>query len=351
MRSAKTSSGGVTIRDVAAKAGVSVATISRVFNEKGPVKEGTRRRILALAEEMRYVPHAAARSLSTRTTNTIAVVLPELHGEFFSEVIRGIDLAAREFGFHLLVSGSHSDRAEMQAVLRLIRGRVDGLILMSPDLEPSALFNDLPPDLPVVMLNAAIESHPCITIDNFGGAKKMVQHLTSLGHERIAFICGPKQNVDASERLRGFRAGLRTARVRREVCSEIDGAFTERSGYEAAEKIVKLAERPTAVFAANDTMAIGVLSAFHERGIRVPADCAVAGFDDIPIAPYLAPPLTTIRVPIAALGRAGFELLLNAGERGGAASKLETSLVIRQSCGAGGTREPHLKKVKSSAVT
>jgi LacI family transcriptional regulator len=325
----------VTIRDVAARAGVSVATVSRVFNQKGPVREDTSRRVMAIASEMQYVPHAGARSLSTRSTRTIGVVLPDLHGEFFSEVIRGIDLAARQSGFHLLLSGSHSDREEMREVVHAVRGLVDGLIVMSPDLEPSALLADLPHRIPVVMLNSRVDGRPSITIDNMGGARGVVRHLAALGHRRIAFISGPAQNADAEQRRRGYRTAVRSAELDADRSLEIEGSFTEDSGYEAGRKIVALTPRPTAVFAANDAMAIGTLSAFREAGLGVPEDIALVGFDDIPIARFLSPPLTTVKVPISELGRRGFELLMNHVQSPAQGpAKLETTLVVRRSCGA-----------------
>ncbi len=326
-----------TIRDVAARAGVSVATISRAFSATSVIREATRARVLTIAEEMRYVPHAGARSLSMRRTGTIGVVLPDLHGEFFSEVIRGIDLAARESGIHLLVSGSHSDPAEMRAVVHALRGRVDGLIAMSPDLEPSTLLADMPHGIPLVVLNSPKGEWPTILIDNFGGAKSMVAHLASLGHRRIAFIRGPEQNVDANERLRGYRDGIRTARLALEPRLEISGNFTEESGYQAAAAILVLAPRADAIFAANDAMAIGALSALREAGISVPDNCALVGFDDIPIARFLAPPLTTVKVSIAQLGRSAFELLhsISKGNRPSLTVTLPTSLIVRESCGAG----------------
>ncbi len=326
--------GNVTIRDVAARAGVSVATVSRVFNRKGPIREATYERVLAIAERMRYVPHAAARSLSTRSTSTVGVVLPELHGEFFSEVIRGIDVSARKRGLHLIVSGSHSDRAEMKAVLRAVRGRVDGLIVMSPDLDASTLLVDLPAGVPVVLLNASASGRPSITIDNAGGARAVMRHLVALGHRRIAFICGPPNNCDAVERLRGYRTALRAAGVLVDGPLEFPGSFTEESGYEAARTIVGTSPRPTAVFAANDAMAIGALSAFNSARLRVPEDIALAGFDDIPIARFLSPSLTTVNVPIADLGRRGLELLLDSSPRDDARrSTLKTNLIVRQSSG------------------
>ena len=329
----------VTIRDVAARAGVSVATVSRVFNQKGPIREETVRRVMDVAVAMQYVPHAGARSLSTRSTRTIGVVLPDLHGEFFSEVIRGIDLAARENGYHLLLSGSHADRDEMRAVVQAVRGMVDGLIIMSPDLDPNALCDELPLGVPAVLLNAKADGRPSITIDNAGGAKDVVRHLASLGHTHIAFITGPAKNNDAEQRRRGFRAGARAQGV---DATEIAGDFTEQSGYEAAKKIVALRSRPTAVFAANDSMAIGALSGFRDAGMRVPHQMALVGFDDIPIARFLDPPLTTVKVPIAELGRRGLQLLI--GEH--APQRLETSLVVRRSCGAERTKNQRTKRTE-----
>src|SRR2546425_9653059 len=143
----------VTIKEVAAKAGVSVATISRVLNGKGPVRETTSQRVMETCQALHFTPHGVARSLSIRRTHTIGLLLPDLHGEFFSEVIRGIDAEARRVGYHLLVSSFHSDRQEMAAVFRAVRGRVDGLIVMSPERETDALCAHLPAGLPVVLLN------------------------------------------------------------------------------------------------------------------------------------------------------------------------------------------------------
>ncbi len=287
-----------------------------------------------VAGELQYVPHAGARSLSTRSTRTIGVVLPDLHGEFFSEVIRGIDLAARQHGYHLLLSGSHSDREEMRAVVQAVRGLVDGLIVMSPDLEPSALLADLPPGVDVVMLNSRVEGRTSITVDNAGGARDVVRHLHSNGHKQIAFIAGPPHNADAEQRRRGFRTETRAAGIE---AVEIPGFFTEESGHVAGQRILALRPRPTAVFAANDSMAIGALSAFREAGLRVPEDIALVGFDDIPIARFLTPQLTTVRVEIAELGRRAVAHVVGALESGDGAKKREvikTTLVVRESCGS-----------------
>ena len=315
---------GVTIKEVAAKAGVSVATISRVLSGKGPVRETTSRRVMETCQAMRFTPHGIAQSLSLRRTHTIGLLLPDLHGEFFSEVIRGIDGEARRSGYHLLVSGFHSDRQEMTAVFRAVRGRVDGLIVMSPDRDSAMLASHLPQGFPIVLLNSVGGGNRAITIDNYGGARAMMLHLRSLGHERIAFIKGPEENADAAERLRGYR----------EIASEsivIDGDFSEEAGYGAGKQLAATRCGVTAIFAANDAMAVGALGALREAGVRVPHDVALAGFDDIPIARYVTPHLTTVSVDIAQLGRRAFDLLMSDYE---GHEVLPATLVIRESCGS-----------------
>src|SRR5213595_1628748 len=164
-RSRRRRAAAVTIHDVAARAGVSAATVSRVLNGKELVREETSRQVRAAAKSLRYVPNVAARSLSIRRSHTIGIVLPDVHGEFFSEVIRGIDLAARKAGYHILVSGSHSDISEMLAVLEAMHGRVDGLVLMAPDVTPSLLPEHMTSNLPMVLLNTTDNAHDVINID------------------------------------------------------------------------------------------------------------------------------------------------------------------------------------------
>jgi LacI family transcriptional regulator len=327
----------VTIHDVAARAGVSVATVSRVLNGKAVVREETSRQVLAAAETLHYVPNVAARSLSIRRSHTIGIVLPDVHGEFFSEVIRGVDVAARHAGYHILVSGSHSDVGEMLEVLEAMRGRVDGLVVMAPDVALASLHQSLPSDLPLVLLNSTDAGRDAITIDNYGGARAMMRHLAELGHVHIAFIQGPSHNVDARERLRGFRQAMRGLDVKSPRSLEFAGDFTEESGHAAGLKILTASPRPTAIFAANDSMAVGALAALAEAGVEVPDEMSVAGFDDIPIARYVTPPLTTIRIDTADLGRRAFGLLLDAIEHPSIPPArrrdcIAPMLVVRKSC-------------------
>jgi LacI family transcriptional regulator len=327
-----------TIRDVANRAGVSVATVSRALNGIGPMTEETSQRVLTAVKALEYIPHAAARSMSIRRSNTICVLLPEVHGEFFSELVSAMDFAARNRGHHLLVSSSHNDASEMSAVLKALRGRVDGIIVMSPESSPGALLRSLAAEIPTVLLNSSARGLPSIEIDNFTGARAMTGHLIGLGHRRLAFIGGPAHNADARERRKGFQTALEAAGRSRNGM-EIEGDFTEASGYDAVRKMLSARSRPTAIFAANDAMAVGAMFALREAAVPLPAGMAIAGFDDIPIARYLTPQLTTVRVDIPELGRRAVERLLTDVEMPAERSKarkelIGTTLAIRESCGS-----------------
>ena len=329
----------VTIKEVAREAGVSIATVSRVLNDSGPVNDETRQRILDVARRLRYIPHGAARSLITSKTHTLGVLLPDLYGEFFSEVIRGIDQAARKSGYAVLLSSSHSDRGEVELALQAMRGRVDGLIIMYPDLDVRVLRQNLSERLPVVLLSTHIEDSPfySLNIDNYHGAYNAVSHLIGHGHRRIAIVKGAQANYDAEERLRGYRDSLKENGGSWDEEIEFDGDFTEASGYIAAQRMLMDGDRPTALFASNDAMAIGALGAFREADVRVPEDVAVIGFDDIAISAYVNPPLTSVHVSTTDLGTAATEHLIRfvRQENGSAINNeiVPATLTIRKSCG------------------
>ncbi|MFG6488522.1 LacI family DNA-binding transcriptional regulator [Roseateles sp. BYS78W] len=329
-----------TIKDVARVAGVSVATVSRALNGAENVLPHTRQRIVDVARELRYSPSGAARSLITRRTDTIGALLPDLHGEFFSELIRGIDQAARARGLHLLLSSSHDDADEAAAALRAMNGRVDGLVVMSPHADDDFLSQNLPPALPAVLLNSGVRqpTQRVFAIDNFGGARAMTEHLVRTGRRRLAFLGGPAANFEARERERGYRAGL-PAGTQPWL---LEGDFSEAGGERAGAQLLALpaAERPDAVFAANDIMAVGLLGTLVAGGVRVPDDIALAGFDDIPISRYVSPALTTMRVPIADLGEQALDALADALESNAtdaSTTVMPVQLIVRRSCGAGRT--------------
>lgn len=328
----------VTIKDIAKAARVSTATVSRALNGFDNVTEKTRRHVCAVAARLGYIPHEGARSLSSKRTQCVGAVLPDLHGEFFSELIRGIDRVTRAHGRHLLLSSSHDDVAEVTAALRAMRGRVDGLLVMSPHVDSEVLQKNLPAAMPTVLVNTRCEGgrYSSLVIDNYGGAGAMVRHLVGRGHRRVAMLAGPEANFDARERLAGYTDTL-AALLPRARPQVLRGDFSEESGYRAGRQLLSMSERPDALFAANDMMAIGCLFALTEAGLKVPGDIALAGFDDIPIARYVTPPLTTVRVRIAELGELAMErLVLAIGEAGNdkhTTQTLRTELVVRSSCG------------------
>ena len=327
---------GSTLMDVARAADVSIASASRAINGLDNVTAEVRARVLEAATKLRYVPHWGARSLAMNRTNTIGLLLPDLHGEFFSEIIRGVDQAARARGQHLLVSGSHGDLHEAVAAVRAMGGRVDGLLLMSPFVDSEDLSAVLPLNLPLVTIASRIgaANHSAITVDNYEGAVMATRHLIDTGCRDIVHICGPEQNFEAQERKRGYvdamRAGLPGAALR-----VFDGDFNEASGYAAAQAILADGHLPDGLFAGNDMMALGALLALKEAGKRVPDDVAVVGFDDIPIARFTSPPLTTLRVGVFEMGRQGLEMLVAAFDENDAnvprSVVISPELVVRES--------------------
>jgi LacI family transcriptional regulator len=256
------------------------------------------------------------------------VVLPDLHGEFFSELMRGVDLVAREHDLHLLVSSYHGHPDEQGVALRAMRGRVDGLLVMSPFLDSAALANEIGEAQPAVLVNSGLDGVGLGTlrIDNHGGARAMVAHLVEQGFRRIAFVSGPRDNFEADERLRGYTEALAELLPDAKPCV-LQGAFDECSGHAAGRELLAMDPRPDAVFAANDMTALGVLFALHQAGLRVPDDIAVAGFDDIPLARYVHPSLTTIAVDIAELGGRALRMLLAGRERPATESPPATELI------------------------
>jgi LacI family transcriptional regulator len=310
------------------------------MNDSSLVTDETRARIREVASRMWYAPHGAARSLITRRTHTIGVLLPDLYGEFFSEVIRGIDLTAKRSGYHCLISSARHDGPQLEAALRSMRGRVDGLVLMSPEFTGELSHRTLPGGFPVVLLNCPPSELDCdsLTVANYEGAYAMVRHFVGMGHRRIALINGAAGNFDAAERRRGYHVALRDAGLPVLPELEIPGDFTEESGHAAALALLALADRPTAIFAANDCMAIGALSGLRDHRVLVPEDIAIGGFDDIPMARYVVPALTSVHVDISALGeRAAARLLAKLRRPPNVEISREThptTLVVRRSCGS-----------------
>jgi LacI family transcriptional regulator len=330
----------VTIRDVARAAGVSIATVSRVFNASATVTESTSRRVRSAAGRLDYWPHTGARSLTTSRTHAIGVLLPDLFGEFFSEVIRGIDHTARAARLQVLVSSSHADIEAVVAAARSLRGRIDGLIAMVPDKGSETRVRQIQRRFPVVLLSPRTRVNGCssVAIANARGAAAAVAHLVACGHRDIAIVKGPAGNVDAEERLRGYREALAAAGIRPRIALELEGDFTESSGYRAGAALRGVRPYPTAVFACNDYMAIGLLGALHDAAIRVPEGMAVVGFDDIAMSRYVSPPLTSVRVDAYEMGERAARALIGRLQSPPATapphSVLPATLIVRRSCGS-----------------
>ena len=302
-----------TIRDVARRAGVSVASASRVLNNHPSVTQTMRDRVLQAARVLDYVPHLGARSLSRGSWNTIGVVLPDLFGEFFSEIIRGIDFAAHKRGLQLLLSNMHGSADDTELAIRTMRGRVDGLLVMSPQLDPAFLARNLPKGLPAVVMNTAGSdgTHPTIAIDNHAGVRKAIAHLVDQGCRRIAHLTGPQGNADADARRAGFRAAV-AEMLDPDTAIEIEGDFSEEAGIAAAHRILGLAPRVDGLFAANDMMAVACMATLARHDVRAPDDIAIVGFDGVPIAQYVTPALSTMALNLADLGERAVDRLVAA---------------------------------------
>lgn len=296
-----------TIRDVARRAQVSVASVSRALNGLDNVSEATKARVTVAVRELGYVPHAGARSLSLARTNAVGVVLPDLHGEFFSEIVRGMDREASRRGYLLLLSNLHAHGGQPSA-MRAMRGRVDALIVMAPHLSAEELAESLPAGLRAMLINTRDRTgkHPTIRLDNDAGVRAVVDHLAALGRKRLVHISGPAENIDAQERAAAFRDAASERKLEFEV---LVGDFQGPSGEAAIHNLLTRGDKFDAVFAANDNMAIGALQALRDAGVDVPGEVAVVGFDDIPLARHLG--LTTVRVRIAELGERAMASLLD----------------------------------------
>jgi len=320
-----------TIRDVARRAQVSVASVSRALNGLDNVSDGTRSRVLTAAADLGYVPHAGARSLSLARTNAIGVVLPDVHGEFFSEIVRGMDSEASKRGYLLLLSNMHGGNLQAEIALRAMRGRVDGLIVMAPHLDRETLERALPATIRAVLINAPAEvrGYSNLRLDNQSGVDAVVAHLASLGRTRIVHVSGPADNLDARERAAAFRGSMKRYAPGKEVVV-VPGDFSEEAGEQAVAGLLARGARFDALFAANDMMAIGALQALKAAQLRIPQDVAVAGFDDVPLARHLG--LTTVRARVAELGVRAIERLaamLGDGDTEPVEEFHSTELVVR----------------------
>ena len=340
-RRAKPSSAGRTgIADVARMAGVSTATVSRALAAPEIVSAGARARVLEAVRKTGYTPHVAARNLRARRTMMVLVVVPDIANPFFSEVLHGIDDTLATAGYGLLIGNLANSAAKERRYVDLVfAGQVDGVLLLNGGVPTSGGRSLLDAGVPIVAGCEAIPRAPFpqVEIQNREASIAVAALLLQLGHRRFAYISGPRGNVLEKERLAGFRKGLANAGVKRESLVLFDGDFTFRAGADAARRFAAMQPRPTAVYAANDEMAIGFLKAIHAVGMQVPRDASVVGFDGIDYADYSEPTLTTVRQPRYAIGATAAGLLIDLMTRKTRAkaglTRLEISLLVRNSTG------------------
>lgn len=330
----------ITILDVARESGVSYSTVSRVLNGFEFVKETTRKRVLEAADRLGYVANLQARSLAGGKSQIIGLLVPGFDNGYISEIIRGIDEELARSNYDLMLYTTHRHRGkESVYVSTIANGLTDGLLLIVP-LVPAAYLDALQAqNFPHVLIDqsAASEKSSMVDATNWQGAYDATTYLIELGHTRIGFISGLPELSSAVERLEGYRAALQDHAIPFTETLIAEGDFLQSSGYPAAQHLLDLPERPTAIFAANDLSAMGTMEAVRERGLRIPKDISVIGFDDIPQASIAYPKLTTIRQPLDQMGRVGAKLLLEQIENPGRPPRrvtLGTQLIIRDSCQA-----------------
>lgn len=331
-----------TITDVAERAGVSRTTVSRhLRGHRVRAAEAIRDAIAALEFE----PNPVARSLKSGMTRAIGIVVPDVTNPYFAAVVKGIETVARQERYRMYLANTDESVERENEVLAGLAGLVDGLILApatEQDKTPLALRRA---GIPVVFIDREIEGgagFDSVLVDNAGGAAAAVQHLVSLGHERIGFMSGPRDTTPGRGRYEGFQAALLAAGLEPEPGLLHDGDFRQESGYQGALRLLALERPPTAIFTANNLMSIGALRAFHDMGVRLPDDLSFVGFDDLDLGELLAPPLTVVDRPTEEQGALAARLLLNRlGGRAGAGPSrvvLQTRLLVRGSSAAPATR-------------
>lgn len=332
----------VTIKDVAARSGVSKATVSRVLNNY-PVSPKTYARVMQAIKELNYQPNVQARALSLKRSHIVGLIAPDLQGIFYGPIILGIEEVLRKNGFNLIVSRSQPDSREFSLAKMLKERRVDGLIIATPrEIGEKAILALKKDNFPVVLIDGnvgpAINS---VEINSYNGAFAACEHLIKLGHKRIGVISGPLKYKEVQDRIKGYRDALEKHGLPFDKKLVKQGDYMFDSGLQQMENLLQLDQFPTAVFAMSDLMAIGAMQSIFRKGLQVPKDIAVVGFDDSEVAKMVLPRLTSVRQPINEMGAVAARkmvAILKGDEKEVTHIKLETTLVIRESCGAGGTK-------------
>jgi LacI family transcriptional regulator len=328
----------VTIREVAEAAGVSIATVSRVLNGRDDVSPETRELVSRIIRERGYTANRSARSLSAGRTGLVGVLVPMVYPAYFAAILSGAAEALHEQDLRLLLSPTeHEHDREVSLLDRLMHGMTDGALIILPEESSEELERLLDEGYRFVVLDPLWPLNgriPSVSAAHTSGADQAMRHLLGLGHRRIAQITGPRGWVATEERRRGYHAALADAGILPDPALEVEASPEIPPGREAAGFLLDLPDPPTAIFAFNDNLAIGVLQAARARGLRVPEDLSVVGFDDVEHATVVTPMLTTVRQPLAEMGRTAVSLLVRLleGQRFETLHvELATRLVVRES--------------------
>lgn len=300
-----------TIRDVARLAGVSVATVSRYLNHKGYVSRETAEKVEAAIRALKFEPNEVARGLANQKLNAIAVILPDITNPFFPELLKAIDEQAERYGYNVLVWNARSHASKRSSYARMIRQQyLDGAIIAAHDIAEDEIARLQAEAIPLVLVDRpSAHGVPQIRSRNREGARLAVRHLMAIGAEQIAHLSGPASILPAAERRQGYLDEVE-ARPWFAPSLIVGGELSIEGGMAATEALLARHPDVDAIFAANDLMAIGALKVLHRRGIRVPEDVALIGFDDIPLAAVVEPELSTVRQPVDVMGRLAVDLLL-----------------------------------------
>jgi LacI family transcriptional regulator len=304
--------GLITIKDVAEKAGVSVATVSRVINNEKYVNEDLRRYVLKIVNDMGYQPDGIARGLRTKSTNVISLVIPDINNPFYPEVARGVQSVADEYEYVVILC--NTDRVvqrEQKFVNILNQQRVEGIII-NPSGSTRREMNILARlNIPVVLISSQniLPNFDIVMVDNIQGVRLAIDHFYELGHRRIGLVGGSREVSSGEQRYQGYIQSIARHGIPVEEELITEGKFDHNGGYECMKRLLKLKNRPTAVFAANDIMAIGAVSAIYETGLKIPDDISIIGFDDIAYSRMMYPKLTTVSQPKFEMGAIATQML------------------------------------------
>lgn len=304
----------VTLRDVAEQAGVSPMTVSRVINGGTSVNVKTRERVQKVIGELGYLPNTIARSLSHRTSGTLAVLVPDVANPFFMLILRGVESVARQHGYRVMLCNTESDLALEDAYIQdMLAHQIDGLVI-APTSDNSRRHLRLPQQhhVPLVLIDRTVDGVECDVVlgDNVGGAQQLVEHLVAAGHRRIAMICGPLDVSTSRDRLQGYRQALDAGGAEDDPQLVVEAQVNVLGGYAAIQQVLLLDSRPTAVFTVNNLVAVGAVQAMREHGLEVPRDLALVCFDDIELASQLLPFLTVMAQPAETFGTIAAQLLI-----------------------------------------